>query len=167
MIYVRRFGIRLRIADAAFRAVITPNAALTALREVCVIGQENGELVWRNGEFCDQVRNLGIEPIDVHQGRGETEYRARLSVRPRRAQRLLRQDRGAQKQMRTGMGLDRAPEIRALVRIDVLRSAYVDAALGVGRTRLKERGIECVRRYGVAVREHMGRIISALRAILV
>ena len=45
MIDIGSFGIGLRITDAAFRAVISTNAAASALREIRVVQQENRELI--------------------------------------------------------------------------------------------------------------------------
>src|SRR5215471_9006469 len=121
MIDVRGLGVCLRVADAALRAVISPDAAASSLREVSVIEQENGELVRLNAELADERWNLRVKPVDIHQGSREAEDAARLAVSPRRAQGLLRQHARVQQQMGVGVGRDRAPEIRALESIDVLR----------------------------------------------
>src|SRR5215475_8078213 len=98
MIDVSGLGVGLRVADAALRTVISANAAASPLRQVGVVEQEDGELVRLNAEFADQRWNLRVKPVDIHQRGRETEDAARLAVRPRRTEGLLRQHTGVQQQ---------------------------------------------------------------------
>src|SRR5579872_2868459 len=138
MVHVRGLRVRLRIADAAFRAVIAADAALAALCQVNVVSEEDWKRVGSNPELIDQSRQLRVKPVDVHQSSGEAEWRTGFAIRRRWAQSLLRfHGRTAQQYVIIGVGFHRTPEIGALERVFILRRAHVYAALGVRRRGVK------------------------------
>src|ERR1700750_1762316 len=155
MIDVSGLGVRLRVADAAFRAVISTNAAASALCKVGVIEQEDGELVGLNAELADERWNLRVKPVDVHQGGVEAEDAACLSISPRWAEGLLGQHADIQQQVRIRVRRNRAPEVRALESIDVLGLADVNSALNVRGGRIEQRGLHGVRGHRISVGKHM------------
>src|SRR5580704_1558189 len=105
--------ISLRIADAAFRAVVAANAALATLREVHIVGKKDREGVRLNlGELSDDALQLRIKPVDVNQPGLESEWGTGRPVARGWAQGLFRQyGRSAQEQVIVRIGLHRAPEI--------------------------------------------------------
>src|SRR5580704_13913613 len=150
--------ISLRITDAAFRAVVAANAALPALRKINVVGEEDGESVRLNlaAELTDDALQLRIKPVDVNQPGLESEWGTGRPVARGWAQGLFRQyGRSAQEQVIVRIGLHRAPEISALVSINVLGGAHVDSALNVGRARIENRRSDCVVGHSLPVREHV------------
>src|SRR5579872_4297507 len=167
MVYVSGMRIGLWITDAALRTMITTDAAPAVLRKVDVVGKEDGKGVGLNlGKLGDEALYLRIEPIDVHQSSLESEYRSCRPVTRRRAQSLFRQHRRpTQQQVIVLSALHRAPEIRALVCVNILRSAHVGSALDVGRAGIKNGRPYCVVGDRLTIRQHIQGIICALRSI--
>jgi hypothetical protein len=63
------------------------------------------------------------------------------------------------------MGRHRAPEIRALERIDVLSRSNIDTALNIGGRCIEQWGLQRIVRDCFPIREHVGWIECAFRPV--
>src|SRR5262249_28728023 len=79
MVHVGGVCIRLRRAYQSGRAVIAANAALTILGEINVVSQENRKGIRGYAQIRNERVELRIEPVNVHESRGESEHRSSLA----------------------------------------------------------------------------------------